>query len=176
MTPIYLSKVTISSLYACTQDTVTRDLYSVEYFAATADISLAWYQTRSDSNLLDWWKFHAKLYLTLAQLAKKYLCIPAASSATEQVFSSSGLIKKCCSLKPDKVNCCSGQNLMNYHLHFVKLLLTRREGIGSTVLCYLLLKSLENTTHLNYANIAKEPKRRHLQCSNIRYSLTTSKY
>ena len=32
---------------------------------------------------------------------------------------------------------------MNYHLHFVKLLMTRREGIGSTVLCYLLLLDLE---------------------------------
>ena len=27
------------------------------------------------SNPLDWWKLHAKLYPTLAQLAKKYLCI-----------------------------------------------------------------------------------------------------
>lgn len=42
----YLS-VTIPSLYTCTQDTVTTDLFSVEYFAATAGISLASYQTRS---------------------------------------------------------------------------------------------------------------------------------
>ena len=43
----FLSKVTIPSLYTCIQDTVTTDLYSVEYFAATAGISLASYQTRS---------------------------------------------------------------------------------------------------------------------------------
>ena len=59
-----------------------------------------------ESNPLDWCKFHAELYPTLAQLAKKYLCIPAASSASERVFSSSGHIvsKNRCSLKPEKVN------------------------------------------------------------------------
>ena len=59
-----------------------------------------------ESNPLDWWKMHSQLYPTLAQLAKRYLCIPAASSASERVFSSSGHIvsKKRCSLKPEKVN------------------------------------------------------------------------
>lgn len=44
-----------------------------------------------DSNPLDWWTLHAKLYPT-AQLAKRYLCIPATSSASERGFSSSGHI------------------------------------------------------------------------------------
>ena len=66
-----------------------------------------------ESNPLDWWKLHAKLYPTLAQLAKKYLCIPAASSDSKRVFSSSGHIvsKKRCSLKPEKVVGYSCQNL-----------------------------------------------------------------
>ena len=55
---------------------------------------------------LKWWRVHASTYPVLAMLAKKYLCIPASSSASERVFSTSGNIasKKQSCLKPLKVN------------------------------------------------------------------------
>ena len=63
---------------------------------------------RADVELdpLKWWHVHAATYPVLAMLAKKYLCIPASSSASERVFSISGNIvsKKRSCLKPHKVN------------------------------------------------------------------------
>ena len=63
---------------------------------------------RADVELdpLKWWRVHASTYPVLAMLAKKYLCIPASSSASERVFSTSGNIvsKKRSCLKPHKVN------------------------------------------------------------------------
>ena len=59
-----------------------------------------------DSNPLEWWKTHYVDYSHLACLAKKYLCIPATSVASERLFSTSGNIvtdKRCC-LKPERVN------------------------------------------------------------------------
>ena len=63
------------------------------------------------SDPLKWWSIHShsNQYPVLSQLAKKYLCIPASSAASERVFSSSGhIVSKC--LKPEKVNmlgfCC----------------------------------------------------------------------
>ncbi len=41
---------------------------------------------------LTWWRTHETTLPHLAQFAKKYLCISASSSASERVFSTSGLI------------------------------------------------------------------------------------
>ena len=59
-----------------------------------------------DSDPPEWWKTHHVDYSHLASLAKKYLCIPATSVASERLFSTSGNIvtdKRCC-LKPERVN------------------------------------------------------------------------
>ena len=46
----------------------------------------------AESNPLAWWRVYANTYPTLADLAKKYLCIPASSSPSERVFSTAGCI------------------------------------------------------------------------------------
>ena len=43
-----------------------------------------------DDDPLKWWKLHSELYPMLLQVAKKYLCIPATSTVSEQLFSRSG--------------------------------------------------------------------------------------
>lgn len=60
----------------------------------------------SEASALDWWNINRTNYPILAQLAQKYLCIPATSSPSERLFSTSGNIvtsDRTC-LKPDKVN------------------------------------------------------------------------
>ena len=44
------------------------------------------------SDPLQWWKLNSNQYPVLSQVAKKYLCICASSSASERVFSTSGHI------------------------------------------------------------------------------------
>lgn len=41
-------------------------------------------------NALDWWKMYSKSFPLLAALARSVLCIPAASTTSERVFSASG--------------------------------------------------------------------------------------
>lgn len=55
---------------------------------------------------LEWWKGCHKMYPSLADLAKKYLCIPATSSPSDRVFSKAGgvVTAKRALLKPEKVN------------------------------------------------------------------------
>ncbi|KAK0141200.1 Zinc finger BED domain-containing protein 1 [Merluccius polli] len=55
---------------------------------------------------LTWWRDAKAIYPRLSKLARKYLCIPATSSSSERVFSTSGHIVSCLrsSLKPDHVN------------------------------------------------------------------------
>jgi hypothetical protein len=45
--------------------------------------------TQKDINPLDWWKSHEHQFPVLAKLAKRYLCIPASSAASETVFNRS---------------------------------------------------------------------------------------
>ena len=63
-------------------------------------------RTDAEANPLKWWSLHASTYPILAALAKKYLCVPASSSSSERVFSTSGNIvsKKRSCLKPHKVD------------------------------------------------------------------------
>ena len=60
----------------------------------------------SEENPLEWWRKHHVHFPTKSKVAKKYLCIPATSSPSEQVFSSGGNIVTCLRscLKPEKVN------------------------------------------------------------------------
>lgn len=60
----------------------------------------------SEADPLEWWKQHEVTFPSVARLARKYLCIPATSSASERAFSASGNIitcKRSC-LKPNTVD------------------------------------------------------------------------
>lgn len=51
----------------------------------------------TDINPIKWWKQHETVFPSMAKLARKYLSIPAASVASEQMFSRAGNIvtEKC---------------------------------------------------------------------------------
>ena len=77
-----------------------------ERVTSEMDLYLQAPQLDTDDNPLEWWKTNHKTFPILAIFAKKYLCICATSSASERVFSTSGIIvspKRTC-LKPAKVN------------------------------------------------------------------------
>ena len=44
----------------------------------------------NDDNPLDWWKLNKEKIPLVANLARKYLCIPATSAPSERVFSTAG--------------------------------------------------------------------------------------
>lgn len=60
----------------------------------------------SESDPLQWWKTHEEMFPNLKNVAKKYLCVPATSSPSERLFSTSGNIVTChrAALKPDAVD------------------------------------------------------------------------
>lgn len=60
----------------------------------------------SEVNPLEWWKTQEVNFPRLGKLAKKYLCIPASSSASERAFSTGGNVVTCnrAVLKPDAVD------------------------------------------------------------------------
>ena len=45
-----------------------------------------------DSNVLEWWKTNRKKFPFMSRFARKILCVPAASSTSERVFSTAGNI------------------------------------------------------------------------------------
>lgn len=49
----------------------------------------------SESNPLAWWTVHEVNFPLISCLAKKYLCIPATSTASERVFSAGGNVVTC---------------------------------------------------------------------------------
>ena len=49
----------------------------------------------SESSPLAWWKVHEVNFPLISRLAKKYLCIPATSTASERVFSAGGNVVTC---------------------------------------------------------------------------------
>ena len=63
-------------------------------------------QQDSTEDPLDWWKANAVSYPALSRLSKKYLCISATSSSSENLFSTAGNVvtKKRSMLKPEKVD------------------------------------------------------------------------
>lgn len=60
----------------------------------------------SEADPLAWWKLHHLTYPKLSKLARRYLCIPATSSPSERLSSTSGNVVTCqrACLKPTKVN------------------------------------------------------------------------
>ena len=46
----------------------------------------------SDEDVLKWWKARSEVFPVLSSLARHYLCVPAASSKSERVFSTAGNI------------------------------------------------------------------------------------
>ncbi|KAJ8287949.1 hypothetical protein COCON_G00006080 [Conger conger] len=59
-----------------------------------------------DADPLQWWRLNGHRYPMLTQLARKYLCTCATSTAPERLFSAAGnvVISSRAQLKPDKVN------------------------------------------------------------------------
>jgi len=55
---------------------------------------------------MDWWRARREKYPVLSRLARKYLSIPATSTACERTFSKAGnvVVKNRCALEPETVN------------------------------------------------------------------------
>jgi len=59
-----------------------------------------------EDNALEWWRFHAKAYPTLANMARVYLAVPASSAPSERSFSvgTQVLTPRRRSMQPDRVS------------------------------------------------------------------------
>lgn len=94
----FFKKATTSSATATPS---LRELMKTELSAYLQSVS-----ADSESDPLQWWKDHEEMFPNLKNLAKKYLCVPATSSPSERVFSTSGNVVTChrASLKPEAVD------------------------------------------------------------------------
>ena len=64
-------------------------------------------ETATKGNQLMWWSRMEPIFPRLAQLTRKYLCIPASNVAAERIFSTVGHLvnlKRRAALSPDNVN------------------------------------------------------------------------
>ena len=59
-----------------------------------------------EANPLEWWRLHQTDFSRLANLAKKYFCIPATSAPSERAFITGGNIVTChrSASKPESVD------------------------------------------------------------------------
>ena len=59
-----------------------------------------------DNDALEWWKMNASRFPRLAEIARRLLCVPASSTASERLFSTAGstVSKIRNSLKPENVD------------------------------------------------------------------------
>lgn len=94
----FFKKATTSS---ATAPPSPREQMKTEFSAYLQSVS-----ADSESDPLQWWKDHEEMFPNLKNLAKKYLCVPATSSPSERVFSTSGNVVTChrASLKPEAVD------------------------------------------------------------------------
>lgn len=88
---------TSSASASCSQKQIIEQELNSYILAMTPD---------SETNPLQWWRFHGSHFPHVSCLAKKYLCIPATSSPSERAFSTGGNIVTCsrAALKPEMVN------------------------------------------------------------------------
>lgn len=114
------AKKTLASLFVKTKKSSDNQCSSVDTLPVDSELVLylGAPEPDQDSNPLDWWKIHEKSYPTLANFAKKYLCVTATSCPSERLFSKAGQIvnpKRAC-LKPDTVNMLSflAGNMSNF--------------------------------------------------------------
>ena len=77
------------------------------------------FQNMDSFDLLLWWKGHSEMFPNLAQVARKIMCIPASSAASERDFSMAGFViqERRTRLDPDTVD---DILFMNSHLRVTK--------------------------------------------------------
>ena len=82
-------------------DDQARDVIQSEMRAYEGETPL-----KSSGNPLEWWGKSAYKYPNMAQLARRYLCVPGTSVRSERVFSTAGIIvnKQRSALDPENVD------------------------------------------------------------------------
>ena len=82
------------------------DVTSERYSKASAELANYLLEKHIKFGEMDWWQLNGDRYPNLAKLARKYLCVPATSVASELIFSKSGeiLSKKRSRLSPNRVD------------------------------------------------------------------------
>ncbi|XP_062312171.1 E3 SUMO-protein ligase ZBED1-like [Osmerus eperlanus] len=90
-------KQTSSAPASCSERQIIEQELNSYILATAAD---------SESDPLEWWRFHGSNFPRVSCLAKKYLCIPVTSAPSERAFSTGGNVVTChrAALKPETVN------------------------------------------------------------------------